>query len=51
VTDYLSRVDDLLRTGICIVEYLNATRYSVNAVIMTQLAWDKFKVVLGRHAA
>ncbi|KAK0726582.1 hypothetical protein B0T21DRAFT_36637 [Apiosordaria backusii] len=49
VTDYLTRVGDLLRTGICTVDSLSATKYSVNLVIMTQLSNNEFIEALGRH--
>ena len=49
VTDYLTRIGDLLRTGICTVDSLNATKYSVNLVIITQLSRNEFTEALMRH--
>ncbi|GAB1317392.1 hypothetical protein MFIFM68171_07602 [Madurella fahalii] len=49
VTDYLTRIGDLLRTGICTVDSLNATKYSVNLVILTQLSRNEFEEALLRH--
>jgi hypothetical protein len=49
VTDYLTRVGDLLRTGICTVDSLSATKYSVNLVILTQLSRNEFREALIRH--
>lgn len=49
VTDYLAKVGDLLKTGVCTVDSMTATKYSVNLVIITPPTNGEFREALGRH--
>ncbi|KAM0337353.1 hypothetical protein ACHAPQ_003211 [Fusarium lateritium] len=49
VTEYLARVEEMLGNGKCTVSSLNATKYAVNAIVMTDLSSEEFKGLLHEH--
>ena len=49
VTEYLARVGEFLSTGVCEVDSLCATKYSVNLIITTQLSDKDFTAALKKH--
>jgi hypothetical protein len=49
VTEYLVRVGDLLKTGVCTVKSLNATKYEINVLVQTELTCVEFGEALRRH--
>jgi hypothetical protein len=49
LNEYIIRVGDLLRTGACKLDSLNATRYNVYLVVTSELSQDGFRDALVDH--
>lgn len=49
LNDYIARVGDLLRKGVCKVDSINATRYNIYLVVTTERAQDEFRDALRAH--
>jgi len=49
LSEYLIRVGQLLTTGACTIDSLNATTYSVNVVVMSELSTSEFSEALREH--
>lgn len=49
MSEYLIRIGDLLRTGVCTVDLLNATKYSLNLIIISNLSREEFHASMREH--
>ncbi|KAF3355106.1 hypothetical protein HYQ45_000545 [Verticillium longisporum] len=45
-TEYLVRVGEMLRAGMCTVTSLNATEFAVNVIVLTEASVEEFSALL-----
>ncbi|KAK5659003.1 hypothetical protein OQA88_1089 [Cercophora sp. LCS_1] len=49
LTEYMARIGDLLRKGVCKVDAINAMKYNVYVIVWTELSRDGFRAALYEH--